>query len=467
MATDDKIKLAFYGDDFTGSTDALEFLTRAGIKTVLFLEHPTQEQIIRFGNPEAVGVAGMTRAMMPQEMAKTLSKAFTVLKSLNPRHIHYKVCSTFDSSPEIGNIGTAIETGYQIFQNEFIPVLSAAPSLGRYSAFGNLYARMGIGSRGTIYRLDRHPSMRAHPVTPAMESDLRLHLGMQTSLPMGLIDLVDLEMPVQEIIHKLDSQIAAGKKIIFFDAMYEWQMAKIGEVLDRTAGSRKPLFSVGSSGIEKALGDFWLEKGLLKKREMWEPLAEYKPILILSGSVSPVTASQIGWAVKNGFEEIAVEAKALEAKNADAYIADYQKRMIALLRGGKNVILHTARGPEDQRIRKIQSFLESKGWDQPTCRMYTSQRFGEILGRSARGALEQFQVKRLVIAGGDTSGYVARELGIKAVHMIAPAIAGAPVCRAYAPGSPVDGMEVNIKGGQVGDENYFGILQKGSSSEII
>jgi uncharacterized protein YgbK (DUF1537 family) len=67
----------------------------------------------------------------------------------------------------------------------------------------------------------------------------------------------------------------------------------------------------------------------------------------------------------------------------------------------------------------------------------------------------------LVIAGGDTSSFVARELGIEAVEMIAPIYSGAPVCRAFAAGSPIDGIEVNLKGGQVGDEKYFGALQKG------
>jgi len=221
MAEDRSMLLAFYGDDFTGSTDALEFLSRAGVRTILFLDDPTPEKTERFGYLDAVGVAGMTRAMVPEEMSGILSQAFSVLDGMNPRHVHYKVCSTFDSSPEIGNVGTAIETGARIFQNEFTPVLVAAPNLGRYSAFGNLYAQMGIGSQGAIYRLDRHPSMCAHPITPALESDLRLHLSKQTSQPMGLIDLVDLAKPTSEITAKLNAEIAEGKRIVFFDAMYD------------------------------------------------------------------------------------------------------------------------------------------------------------------------------------------------------------------------------------------------------
>ena len=461
MAEDKKIFLAFYGDDFTGSTDALEFLSRAGVRTVLFLENPTVEQIHRFGSPEAIGVAGMTRTMVPKEISRTLSQAFSVLNELQPRHVHYKVCSTFDSSPEIGNIGTAIETGARIFQNDFTPVLVAAPHLGRYSAFGNLYARMGIGSQGAIYRLDRHPSMRSHPITPASESDLRLHLSKQISQPVGLIDLVDLSKPTSEIIAKLNAEIAAGKKIVFFDAMYDHQMITIGEVFAQKAGEISPLFSVGSSGIEKALGDFWTKQKTFNPRNMWQPLSECKSMLVLSGSVSPITASQIEWAVKIGFEEIEVDAQLMENNNPEFYISEYQRKIISGLQKGKSVILHTAKGEKDPRIQKIKSIFGKKGLDEQAKRTQTAKIFGKVLGQAARRALEQFPVERMVIAGGDTSSFLARELGIEAVEMIAPLFLGAPLCRAFAPGSPVDRIEVNLKGGQVGDETYFGVLQKG------
>lgn len=462
MQATKEILLAYYGDDFTGSTDALEFLSRAGAKTVLFLEHPTPELLSQFSDLDAVGVAGMTRAMVPNDMAEELDKAFESLKKLQPRHVHYKVCSTFDSSPEIGNIGTAIACGVQAFQNNYTPILVAAPNLGRYAAFGNLYARMGIGSQGAIYRLDRHPSMKSHPITPADESDLRLHLARQTNQPMGLIDLVDLGKNTTEIKEKLVNTIASGNGIVFFDAMYENQMGTIGEVIDSTVEENKPLFSVGSSGIEKALGDFWAQKGKLQQRSDWEILSECQPMLVLSGSVSPVTASQINWAVANGFEAIAVAVEALENETTESrLIAEYQQKIADCLKEGKSVILHTSKGPEDPRVQETKTFFEQKGWDEQMIRSQTAKRFGKILGQSARGALAQVPVKRLVIAGGDTSSYVARELGIKAVEMIAPVFTGAPMCRVFAPDSPVNGIEVNLKGGQVGDETYFGALQKG------
>ena len=70
-------------------------------------------------------------------------------------------------------------------------------------------------------------------------------------------------------------------------------------------------------------------------------------------------------------------------------------------------------------------------------------------------------MQRIIVAGGDTSSYVARALGIKAVEMLTPLVAGAPLCKAFAPGSPVDGIQVAFKGGQVGSENFFGLLKEG------
>ena len=80
MNKDQKILLAFYGDDFTGSTDALEFLTRAGAKTVLFIEPPTDHQLSMYQGLDAYGVAGITRSLSPEKMEQTLLPAFEKIK---------------------------------------------------------------------------------------------------------------------------------------------------------------------------------------------------------------------------------------------------------------------------------------------------------------------------------------------------------------------------------------------------
>ena len=105
--------LAFYGDDFTGSADAMEALTVSGVKTALFLGHPTEERLkARPSNLQAVGISGTSRTMTPSQMDDELPGQLALLNGLEPRLIHYKVCATFDSSPEIGSIGHAADIAF-------------------------------------------------------------------------------------------------------------------------------------------------------------------------------------------------------------------------------------------------------------------------------------------------------------------------------------------------------------------
>lgn len=447
--------MTFYGDDFTGSTDALEQLTLAGIRTALFIEPPTPRQLARFKNLQAVGVAGMTRSLAPAAMERELRPALQALKALGAPHVHYKVCSTFDSSPKIGSIGRAIDIATGIFRAPFVPLLVAAPALGRYTIFGTHFARFGIGSGGAIHRLDRHPSISRHPVTPMTEADLRLHLAKQTKKRIELFDILKLGAPASEAKLTLKKILDDGAEVVLFDALYQEQLQRIGELIDGFASSKQPLLSVGSSGIEMALAAHWKSKGRITRGPV--PIdgdnggasgafLERKQILVGSGSCSPVTLQQINWALKNGFAEVKLNVGALvERKNVTAAVEKATKLAVGFLEKGRSVIVHTTRSGVDKRIAAA---LKNR----------VARVLGSALGHVLRGALKQSSVRRLCVAGGDTSSFAARALGVEALEMIAPLTPGAPLCRAFAPNSPIDGREVVFKGGQVGGEDYFGIL---------
>ena len=101
--------MTFSGDDFTVSTDALEALTLGGVATALFVQPPTAAELARdFPDVRAVGVAGTSRAMTPAAMDEAAAAIFTALRELGAAICHYKVCSTFDSSPTVGSIGKAL-----------------------------------------------------------------------------------------------------------------------------------------------------------------------------------------------------------------------------------------------------------------------------------------------------------------------------------------------------------------------
>ena len=248
-----KLLLTFYGDDFTGSTDALEQLTLAGIRTALFIAPPTPAQLKKFSGLQAIGVAGKTRSLTPDAMERELKPALLALKKLKPRHVHYKVCSTFDSSPTVGSIGCVMDLAAKIFPAPFIPLLVAASALGRYTIFGQHFARYGIGSAGAIHRLDRHPSISKHPVTPMTEADLRLHLAKQTKKKIALFDILKVALPAKEARVALGQLLAEKPEVVLFDALTAEHLARLGELLEVAADKQRPLFSVGSSGIEAAL----------------------------------------------------------------------------------------------------------------------------------------------------------------------------------------------------------------------
>jgi 3-oxoisoapionate kinase len=431
-----KLLLAYYGDDLTGSTDALEFICRAGAKAVLFLKPPSVEDLKKFEGLQAYGIAGLTRALSPKAMERELMPAFKAMKETAARHVHYKVCSTFDSSEKVGSIGKAIDCGAEIFQNEFVPVLGGMPALGRYCVFGNLFAKMGTAGNGTIYRIDRHPSMSKHPVTPANESDLRIHLGNQTKKKFGLIDITQIEKNSEQ----WNDQIQFGDEVVLLDVMNEDQLLKIGEWLDNQY-NQKTLFSVGSSGIEMALGRFWNKTGKLQAVVSWPETESVNPLLVVSGSCSPVTARQIAYAKDNGFEEVILDAIKIFEDNT--IVEGVLKKMVDVLEEKKDVIVHTGEKNGDN---------------------LSSEVLGKLLGVIAKESVEKGNVKRVVIAGGDTSSYAARAMGIEALEMIAPLVPGAPLCKAHSTNKAIDGIEVNLKGGQVGGEGYFVILKNGSAS---
>jgi len=252
-------------------------------------------------------------------MERELKPALLKLKKLGARHVHYKVCSTFDSSSTVGSIGRVMDVAAKIFPAPFIPLLVAAPALGRYTIFGQHFARYGIGSTGAIHRLDRHPSISKHPVTPMTEADLRLHLAKQTKKRIALFDILKFSLSEKEFRAAFQKLLTEKPAVVLFDALTAEHLSRIGGLLELFADARHPLFSVGSSGIEAALAS--CRKSIapvsVKKKPGPKRSLSRLPLLVLSGSCSPVTGGQIAWALKHGFAEVRLGLPALAANAPD------------------------------------------------------------------------------------------------------------------------------------------------------
>ncbi|MEQ1952144.1 four-carbon acid sugar kinase family protein [Mesorhizobium sp. CN2-181] len=440
----ERLLLSYYGDDLTGSTDVMEALSLGGVPTVLFTKIPDAGLLARFGNCRAMGLAGTSRSEPPAWMDANLTPAFGWLKTLGSTVTHYKVCSTFDSSPTIGSIGRAIEIGRGVFGRAGVPLVVGAPQLKRYTAFGNLFAAY----RCEIFRIDRHPVMSRHPVTPMQEADLLRHLGKQTDLPSRLIDLVALAQP-----DAADRIEAALDKpgILLLDVADAYTQKAAGAALWRAA--RRSGFMVGSSGVEYALIEAWKADGTVSGTALFPEPGPVDRLAVVSGSVSPTTERQIQHAGSDGFQTIPVDPIDLlfmgEQATDRAVAAG-----LAALSSGRSALLYTALGPEADRGAEIDRDEGARN------------RIGLALGDILRQLVVRQKLKRAVIAGGDTSSHALGQLGIDALtlRMPLPESPGSPLCTTHSSLPEIDGLEIAMKGGQVGTDAYFSAIREGRAS---
>lgn len=440
-----ELLLTYYGDDLTGSTDVMEALSLRGVPTVLFIRRPTASQRARFPDMQAIGLAGTSRSETPAWMREQLPADFTWLAGLDAPLCHYKVCSTFDSGPDIGSIGCALEIGRQVFGGSVVPLVVGAPQLRRYTAFGQLFAAY----QGTVYRIDRHPVMSRHPVTPMNEADLAIHLSHQTQACVGRIDHVQLLSPEADA---LVDQLAASNDVLLLDVADDLQQRAVGRQLVRLqqSGSR---FAVGSSGIEYALAAAWTEDGIISGTSDFKSPGAADRIAVVSGSVSPTTERQILHAEQSGFVRIAIDPQSMVRAGGDAAITQATEQAEQALGSGRSVILHTALGPSSDVGA---SFAGLDG---------ARHMIGQGLGRLLAGLVRSQGLSRAVIAGGDTSSHALRELGIFALTtcLPLPQTPGSPLCTAHSDDRAFDGLQIALKGGQVGGDGYFANIRAGTA----
>jgi uncharacterized protein YgbK (DUF1537 family) len=441
--------LAYYGDDFTGSTDALECLALAGLQTMLFLEPPTRDRLAALPKLDAIGVAGRSRSLPTAELAAEVPPALSRLRELKPRHVHYKVCSTFDSSPTIGSIGRVIDEAAPLFPAPFVPLLVGTPPLGRWCVFGNLFAQVAIGGESEVCRLDRHPTMRNHPTTPVDESDLRLHLARQTNKSIALFDIRQIGLPTDEAAAALAKLVEYRPDIVLFDVLETGHLAKIGALIDPYAQKHAPLFSVGSSGVEMALAAHWAKNSQVPQTVSWEKVSRSDPVLVISGSCSPVTAAQIEFALAHGFGNVTLDSdRLLNGRESELSIAKSSAEAAAYLNSGRSVVVHTNPNSAAPRVTNSQC--------------HAAEILGIALGRVLAACASQRRLRRICIAGGDTASYVARAIGVDSLDMIAPFTRGAPLCRLHSQRPEIDGLEAVFKAGQVGGPELFVKLVEGA-----
>jgi uncharacterized protein YgbK (DUF1537 family) len=210
-------------------------------------------------------------------------------------------------------------------------------------------------------------------------------------------------------------------------------------------------FVAGSSGVEYALLAAWSEFGIVAGSSRFQPVGAADRIAVVSGSVSPTTERQIRAAMAGGFDGIVLDPVALVSDGAAGAMARAIDQGEAALANGLSVVLYTALGPEADRGAQIDQ--------NPGARHQLSRNLGIVL----KSLAVRQKLKRVVIAGGDTSSHALGELGVEAltIRMPLPQSPGSPLCVAHSRDAHVDGIEIALKGGQVGADNYFCAIRSG------
>jgi uncharacterized protein YgbK (DUF1537 family) len=230
-------------------------------------------------------------------------------------------------------------------------------------------------------------------------------------------------------------EVSRGAAIVLFDTLDEASLSEAG----RAIWESKSRFAAGSSGVEYALLAYWRQQGLLPPRPEIHDAGSVDRMLVVSGSCSPRSGEQIEWAMRNGVRGIRVNPLAIEE-------AAVQEAALLALSGGDSVVIYSAAGPGD--------IIDKPG---------LQQQLGLTLGRLTAGIVRRSGVRRIVVAGGDTSGRAGQALGITALTMVRPFAPGSPLCRIWASESWIDGAEILFKGGQVGSIGLFGEVRNGKT----
>lgn len=409
--------LGVIADDFTGATDVASMLGRAGMPTVQVLGVPEG------GLPaaDAVVIALKTRTITAADAVAQSLQALRALQAAGARQIYFKYCSTFDSTAE-GNIGPVADALMQALGTDFTIACPAFPENGRTVFRGHLF----VGDQ-----LLSDSGMKDHPLTPMLDANLVRVLQAQTPHKVGLLRVDALRRDASAQIAQLR---ADGVRMAVADAIDNSDLLALGE-----ACAELPLITAGS-GVALGLPPAYQRRGWWAPSERAASLSAVPgPAAVLSGSCSQATNAQVARWVADGRTALALDPLALHGgdQSAEALLA----QALPLLSQGP-VLLYATAQPE--RVKAVQAAL---GVDAAGALVE------DTLAALARG-LAQAGVRRLVVAGGETSGAVVQALGVPQLRIGAPICPGVPWTEAALPGSG-EPMLLALKSGNFGDVDFF------------
>jgi uncharacterized protein YgbK (DUF1537 family) len=416
-----KLSLGCIADDYTGASDLANTLTRQGLRTVQTIGVPSDD--LALPEVDAVVVSLKSRSIKAEVAVERSRAAEKWLRGRGAGHVLFKICSTFDST-DAGNIGPVMDALRSDSGDAIVLVTPAFPETGRTVYQGNLFV-------GAV-PLNESP-LKDHPLNPMHDSNLVRVLARQSQTRVGLVDLATLSRGPDAVRSRLAELSAKGIGAAIIDAVFDRDLETIGAVaLDYR-------LSVGASGI--GLG---LARGLVasvKVRPAVPGAASGRPVggpaACLAGSCSQATLAQVANAEK------AMAVLHLDPEQIIAGPAEVERALAwASARLVEGPILIASSSTPDQ-VAALQS---RHGRDA------TGHAIEQAMADIAEG-LVRTGVRRLVVAGGETSGAVVDRLRIPGFLVGEEIAAGVPVLRAV--GAAKGEMLLALKSGNFGGAEFF------------
>jgi len=412
------ILLGCIADDFTGATDLCNTLVRQGMRTVQLIGVPAEDQAVP--EADAVTVALKSRTCPPEEAVAQSLVALGWLRRAGARRIFFKYCSTFDST-ERGNIGPVADALLAALGTGFTIACPAFPETGRTIYQGHLF----VGDR---LLSDTH--MRHHPLTPMTDSDLVRVLGRQSACKVGLVALPVIRRGPEAIQARFAELRAAGCAYAITDAVADDDLLVIGEAC------RDLALVTGGSGVATGLPANLRRAGLLGADRAADALpAVGGPGAVLAGSCSAATLEQI--------EVMARQRPLLRLDPLELAHGFDPARAVAWAEEhlAHGPVLIAASAPPEQ----VAAAQERLG----------RERAGSLveaaLAAVARGLVAR-GVRRLVVAGGETSGAVVQALGVTGLR-IGPQIDPGVPATVTLGREPA--LALALKSGNFGGSDFF------------
>jgi 3-dehydrotetronate 4-kinase len=409
--------LGCIADDFTGATDLANTLTRHGMRTVQIIGEPT-------GLPpetDAIVIALKSRTIPASDAVVQSLAACRWLKQHGARQIYFKYCSTFDST-DAGNIGPVADALLDELGSDFTIACPAFPENGRTIYMGHLFVEQVLLSES---------SMRHHPLTPMLDSNLVNVLARQTPHKTGLVAHAAVKQGPRAIAAVFAELQSRGIRHAIVDAIEDTDLLHIG------GAAAKLALVTGGSGAAIGLPENFRKQGILPKRGKVKPLT---PVggggVVLSGSSSAATLAQVA-AMSAKYPARAIDVAQLSA-NREKLVAEIVAWALSKLQSSP-LLIYASAAPD--KVSEIQS-------------RFGREQAGEMIENAIAAIakdLAQAGVRRFIVAGGETSGAVVSALGIKGLEIGAQISPGVPATLSY--GEPRYALA--LKSGNFGGPDFF------------